>query len=32
VDRIENVLQKKLPEIRRIVAHAEPVGQARHKL
>jgi cation diffusion facilitator family transporter len=32
VDRIENALQKKRPEIRRIVAHAEPIGQARHKL
>jgi cation diffusion facilitator family transporter len=32
VDRIENALQKKRPDIRRIVAHAEPVGQARHKL
>jgi cation diffusion facilitator family transporter len=32
VDRIENTLQKKFRNIRRVVAHAEPVGQARHKL
>jgi cation diffusion facilitator family transporter len=32
VDRIENGLQDKYPIIKRVVAHAEPVGQARHKL
>jgi cation diffusion facilitator family transporter len=32
VDRIENVLQAKHSDIRRVVAHAEPVGQAHHKL
>jgi cation diffusion facilitator family transporter len=32
VDRIENALQAKFPNIKRVVAHAEPVGQARHKL
>lgn len=32
VDRIENNLQTKFPIIKRVVAHAEPVGQARHRL
>jgi cation diffusion facilitator family transporter len=32
VDRIENTLQEKHKNIRRVVAHAEPVGQAEHKL
>lgn len=32
VDRIENGLQSKYPTIKRVVAHAEPVGQVRHKL
>jgi cation diffusion facilitator family transporter len=32
VDRVENILQEKHPEIRRVVAHAEPVGHAEHKL
>jgi cation diffusion facilitator family transporter len=32
VDRIENALQKRHPDIKRVVAHAEPVGQARHQL
>jgi divalent metal cation (Fe/Co/Zn/Cd) transporter len=32
VDRIENGLQAKFPAIRRVIAHAEPIGRARHKL
>ncbi len=32
VDRIENGLQTKYPTIKRVVAHAEPIGQVRHKL
>jgi divalent metal cation (Fe/Co/Zn/Cd) transporter len=32
VDRIENALQKRHPDIKRVVAHAEPLGQARHQL
>jgi cation diffusion facilitator family transporter len=32
IDRVENNLQTKHPNIRRVVAHAEPVGQAEHKL
>jgi divalent metal cation (Fe/Co/Zn/Cd) transporter len=32
VDRIENALLKRFPNIKRVVAHAEPMGQARHKL
>jgi len=32
IDRIENGLQTKFPDIRRVIAHAEPVGQARHRL
>ena len=32
VDRIENSLQSKFTEIKRVVAHAEPIGLARHKL
>jgi cation diffusion facilitator family transporter len=31
-DRIEMALMAKLPEIRRVVAHAEPVGEAEHPL
>lgn len=32
VDHVENGLQAKFPEIRRVIAHAEPVGLARHEL
>jgi cation diffusion facilitator family transporter len=32
VDRIENSLQAKFPIIKRVVAHAEPVGGVRHEL
>jgi cation diffusion facilitator family transporter len=32
VDRIENGLQAKFPSIRRVIAHAEPIGRVRHKL
>jgi cation diffusion facilitator family transporter len=32
VDHIENGLQAKFPRIRRVIAHAEPTGRARHKL
>jgi len=32
VDRIENELQSKYPEIRRVIAHAEPIGRAQHDL
>jgi divalent metal cation (Fe/Co/Zn/Cd) transporter len=31
-DRIEVALMSALPAIKRVVAHAEPVGEARHKL
>jgi divalent metal cation (Fe/Co/Zn/Cd) transporter len=31
VDWIENGLQDKFPAIRRVIAHAEPIGCARHK-
>ncbi len=31
VDHIENVLQAKFPTIRRVIAHAEPIGRARHR-
>jgi cation diffusion facilitator family transporter len=30
VDQIENSLQAKFPTIRRVIAHAEPIGRARH--
>jgi divalent metal cation (Fe/Co/Zn/Cd) transporter len=30
VDQIENGLQAKFPAIRRVIAHAEPVGRVRH--
>jgi divalent metal cation (Fe/Co/Zn/Cd) transporter len=30
VDQIENGLQGKFPTIRRVIAHAEPIGRARH--
>jgi divalent metal cation (Fe/Co/Zn/Cd) transporter len=30
VDQIENGLQDKFPTIRRVIAHAEPIGCARH--
>jgi cation diffusion facilitator family transporter len=30
VDQIENGLQAKFPTIRRVIAHAEPIGCARH--
>ncbi len=30
VDRIENGLQERFPAIRRVIAHAEPIGCARH--
>jgi cation diffusion facilitator family transporter len=32
IDRIENGLQAKFPTIRRVIAHAEPLGAPRHKL
>jgi cation diffusion facilitator family transporter len=32
IDRVENELQKSYPMIRRVIAHAEPLGGARHKL
>ncbi|MDE2385060.1 MAG: cation diffusion facilitator family transporter [Alphaproteobacteria bacterium] len=32
VDRLENQLVAKLPDVKRVVAHAEPVGRAKHKL
>ena len=32
VDQIENGLQAKFPTIRRVIAHAEPIGGARHGL
>ena len=32
IDRIEVALIAKLPDIKRVVAHAEPVGHERHKL
>ena len=31
VDGIENGLQAKFPKIRRVIAHAEPVGRGRHE-
>ena len=30
VDHIENGLQARFPAIRRVIAHAEPIGRARH--
>jgi cation diffusion facilitator family transporter len=32
VDRIENGLQAKFSAIRRVIAHAEPIGRTRHKM
>lgn len=32
IDRIEVALMTAMPEIKRVVAHAEPVGHGRHKL
>ena len=32
IDRIEIALCEKIPAIKRVVAHAEPIGQIRHKL
>lgn len=32
IDRIEARLQEKFPSIQRVIAHAEPVGRARHTL
>jgi divalent metal cation (Fe/Co/Zn/Cd) transporter len=32
VDRVEADLQKSLRAIKRVIAHAEPLGGARHKL
>jgi divalent metal cation (Fe/Co/Zn/Cd) transporter len=32
VDRIESALQRRIPGIKRVVAHAEPVGYKRHDL
>ncbi len=32
VDRVENQLQKAFHQIKRVIAHAEPSGAARHKL
>ena len=31
IDHVENGLQAKFPQIRRVIAHAEPVGRVRHK-
>jgi cation diffusion facilitator family transporter len=30
VDALEEALRKKLPEVRRVIAHAEPIGRAPH--
>lgn len=30
VDRLEKALRTKMPEIRRVIAHAEPIGRAPH--
>jgi divalent metal cation (Fe/Co/Zn/Cd) transporter len=30
VDRLEKALRGKMPEIRRVIAHAEPIGRAPH--
>jgi cation diffusion facilitator family transporter len=30
IDRIETELQHEKPEVKRVIAHAEPIGQARH--
>jgi cation diffusion facilitator family transporter len=30
IDRVDRQLREKLPEIRRVIAHAEPVGRAAH--
>jgi divalent metal cation (Fe/Co/Zn/Cd) transporter len=32
IDHVENELQAKFPEIRRVIAHAEPVGYGKHAL
>ena len=32
VDRVENALQAKFPEIIRVIAHSEPIGAAKHDL
>lgn len=32
VDRVEAGLRDRFPEIRRVIAHAEPLGQSRHPL
>ncbi len=32
IDHIENGLQEKFPNIRRVIAHAEPAGHARHSV
>lgn len=32
VDRVENALQEKFPDIIRVIAHTEPIGAARHDL
>ncbi|HUR43431.1 MAG TPA: cation-efflux pump [Aestuariivirga sp.] len=32
IDRIENSLQEKFPNIRRVIAHAEPAGRAQHRV
>ena len=32
VDAIENRLQSAFPKIRRVIAHAEPIGHARHEI
>jgi cation diffusion facilitator family transporter len=31
IDKIENALQAKFPEVHRVIAHAEPVGRERHQ-
>lgn len=32
LDRVEGRLMKKLPNVRRVIAHAEPIGRAQHRL
>jgi cation diffusion facilitator family transporter len=32
IDKIENALQTKYPEVHRVIAHAEPVGRDKHQL
>jgi cation diffusion facilitator family transporter len=32
IDKIENALQAKYPEVHRVIAHAEPLGRGKHEL